>query len=274
MTLIINLHTKQQLDALLPNLPQSLLLSGPLGVGLGTIARHLAADKLVRYIAPITKNGQPHSLYGTISKDEVRQLYEVTRSRTMRSRVIIIDDADRMTQSAQTAFLKLLEEPTFGTHYILTSHTPARLNQTILSRVSSLNVRPPTSSQTDALLKTYGDIESIKRRQVTFIASGHPAEICRLLIDDTYFFKVTETMTDARTLITGSLYEKVKLASKYHQNPEGAIRLVDGAIFLRRHVFRTTLDASSVDALSRLLDVRERLLANTQPRLQLTALML
>lgn len=48
--------------------------------------------------------------------------------------VVIIEDADKMTEEAANALLKTLEEPPAGTLFVLTSAAPERLPSTIRSR--------------------------------------------------------------------------------------------------------------------------------------------
>lgn len=56
-------------------------------------------------------------------------------------RVVIVDAADEMTQSAANALLKVLEEPPRGAVVLLVSHRPARLLPTIRSRCRTLTCR-------------------------------------------------------------------------------------------------------------------------------------
>ena len=52
----------------------------------------------------------------------------------------IINDADRLTQQAQNAFLKLLEEPPRNTVFILNTANPSSLLSTIISRCHTLTL--------------------------------------------------------------------------------------------------------------------------------------
>ncbi|HEU0266153.1 MAG TPA: AAA family ATPase, partial [Candidatus Saccharimonadaceae bacterium] len=123
MSLVLHPSLTQTIVELRRDLPQSLLLSGEKGAGLGTLARDLASQQLVQIVKPTDKDGVADELNGSISITEIRSLYESTRGKSKARRVIIIDDADRMTHSAQNAFLKLLEEPPELVHFILTAHS-------------------------------------------------------------------------------------------------------------------------------------------------------
>ena len=54
-------------------------------------------------------------------------------------RVVIINQADKMSKEAEAAFLKLLEEPGSGVLFILVSDSKDSLSQTIVSRTQVIN---------------------------------------------------------------------------------------------------------------------------------------
>lgn len=70
-----------------------------------------------------------------------------------RYKIVVMTDADLMRTEASNAFLKLLEEPTSQTVFILTTNRPDRLLPTILSRCQRLRFDPlPPASIEHALV--------------------------------------------------------------------------------------------------------------------------
>ena len=136
------------LQAMQANPPQALLLTGPTGRGLTTLARHLAQQwgKLEHVVQPIS---QKTGSTAAISVEAVRELYSQTKGKSTTRSVVLIDNADAMTLSAQNALLKLLEEPSTNVHFILTSHTPERLLTTVRSRTQHIAVPPISSEQSE-----------------------------------------------------------------------------------------------------------------------------
>lgn len=61
--------------------------------------------------------------------------------------VCIIYDAEKLNQEAANALLKTLEEPPAKAVFILTTNNKERILPTILSRVMSLKILPPTTEQ-------------------------------------------------------------------------------------------------------------------------------
>jgi DNA polymerase III subunit delta' len=80
-----------------------------------------------------------------ISIDEVRQLVATSQYSPSvgRFRVVIIEDADRMTERTSNVLLKALEEPPPRTVWILCAPSEADLIPTIRSRVRTVQLRVP-----------------------------------------------------------------------------------------------------------------------------------
>ncbi len=68
-------------------------------------------------------------------------------------RVVIIDSADEMNQSAANAVLKVLEEPPAKTIMMLVSHAPGRLLATIRSRCRRLQLKPLTPDMVTGMIE-------------------------------------------------------------------------------------------------------------------------
>jgi len=96
-----------------------------------------------------------------ISIDEVREL--VSRSQlgsTMgKFRVLIIEDADRMTERTSNVLLKALEEPPADTIWVLCAPSVADMLPTIRSRVRNLNLRLPSVAEVAQLLVQRDGVE-------------------------------------------------------------------------------------------------------------------
>ncbi|HEU4985202.1 MAG TPA: AAA family ATPase [Nitrososphaera sp.] len=274
MDIILHPASEKKLATYHNELPQSLLLAGDRGVGLATIARSLAGKNLAGFIEPLnTKEEVDHNV-GTISVDIVRRLYEQTRSKQTSERIIILDDADRMSHGAQAAFLKLLEEPTAQTHFILTSHSPQLILPTVRSRVQTVTINPLTPEQTKEYLNRLNITDPKKRMQLEYVASGLPAELARLIQDEAYFARRAGIMTDTREFLTASTYQKLLIAHKYHQDKGAALQLLDSALSVTRRSLSDKPQPNLVTQLEKLLATREKIEANGNVRLQLAAFVL
>jgi DNA polymerase-3 subunit delta' len=91
----------------------------------------------------------------SIKIDEVRDL--ITRASWSPAvgnyRVVVIEDADRLTESAANALLKAIEEPGLRTVWLLCAPSATDVLPTIRSRTRSLILRTPSVSAVAALLE-------------------------------------------------------------------------------------------------------------------------
>jgi DNA polymerase-3 subunit delta' len=265
---IINPKSEKLLLTTINNLPQSLLLTGDNGVGLSTIGRYIAElNDIIPMIILPEKDEKIDIDKGVISIDSMRYLYNETRSKTDKKRIIIIDYAERMTNQAQNAFLKLLEEPGKNIHFILVSHSVSKLLPTILSRVEKIDIRPATIEQSDKLLDSLGITDKVKRSQLLFMAEGRPAELTRLCNNKTYFDNRSIAIRDARELLRGNLYQKLLIAQRYKDNRASTLLLLlDVANILKK----TITDSPQIDTVNRInavLNAYRRIEANGNIRL-------
>ena len=217
--LVINPSITALIDAYSRLPSHAIILSGVSGVGLSTIAHHLASSVVEgSHVIEITPEKN------TIPIDRIRQLYEQTRSIQSGGRCIIIDDADAMGVEAQNALLKLLEEPVENIYFILTTHLPSEILPTIASRVQWFRIPLVSEALSLQVLDNY-DLDSKKRSQLLFLASGRPAELIRLSSDNDYFNKQALTIADARQLLQASMYERLSVVKKYTDR-ESALQLL------------------------------------------------
>lgn len=267
MSLVLHSSIEPVIAKLQDNLPQGLLLTGARGVGLGTIARSLAGKNLATTLAPTDVDDKSDPLYGNISIDDIRHLYESTRSKTLRPRVVIIDDINRMTRQAQNAFLKLLEEPPNNTYFMATAHEVDTLLPTIRSRLQALFI-PLTTPEQDKQLLTTSKYTASELAQVRFIGNGRPAELYRLTNDRAYFDKKRDNYTLARDFMSVSAYQRVIRAAKI-TNRSDAIQFIDTVIVIIRSALRSSPQTESIASFDKLLRARERILANGNVKLWL-----
>ena len=94
----------------------------------------------------------------SIKIDEIREL--ITRAAWTPSvatyRVVVMEDADRLTESAANALLKAVEEPSTRTIWLLCAPTVTDVLPTIRSRTRNLTLRTPSATAVSTLLQGEG----------------------------------------------------------------------------------------------------------------------
>ncbi len=157
------------------DLAQSWLLLGPGGAGKTSAALAMAAS-INCPVAPSVGCGDCSSCLRTLRRrhpdvhhisaegafilvDQIRDLVLAVASRSPfegRSKVFIIEEADRMNPSAQNALLKTLEEPLEDTVFILLSAREEELLDTIKSRCRIVHLQRVPEEQIVAMLTSGG----------------------------------------------------------------------------------------------------------------------
>ena len=174
------------------------LFTGPPGSGRSNAAIAFAAALVCKNdgcsncadcMATITNSHADVELIKTeglsIKIDEIREL--ISRASWAPSvaawRVVVIEDADRLTDSAANALLKVIEEPGLRTVWLLCAPTLTDVLPTIRSRCRHLSLRTPS---TKAIIKLLIERDSIDAATAEFVAKasgGHIGRARRLATD-------------------------------------------------------------------------------------------
>ena len=165
------------------NIPQSLLFSGPEGVGKATLAKAFAKSLLqstkqdhpdLSILIPEGKSlTHPIENIRNMINDLALPPYEANR------KIVLIEDAERMLPYAANALLKILEEPPVYGHFILTSSHPDKLLPTILSRCTEIPFQPLAKADILTYLSTHSDRTDLG--QLATLSQGSLSKAQKLL---------------------------------------------------------------------------------------------
>lgn len=114
------------------NIAHALLFCGSSGTGKTTVGRIFANEINNWQGKPIELDAASNN-----SVDDIRSITEQAKTKSLDSeyKVIILDECHVLSNAAQNALLKILEEPPESTIFILCTTNPEKLLPTILSRV-------------------------------------------------------------------------------------------------------------------------------------------
>jgi DNA polymerase-3 subunit delta' len=174
------------------------LFTGPPGSGRSNAAIAFAAalvckdggcSKCVDCMSTITGAHADVELIKTeglsIKIDEIRDL--ISRASWAPSvatwRVVVIEDADRLTDSAANALLKVVEEPGLRTVWLLCAPTLTDVLPTIRSRCRHLSLRTPSTKAITNLLMERDSIDAATAEFVAKASGGHIGRARRLATD-------------------------------------------------------------------------------------------
>lgn len=206
--LILHPRTRTQLEQFLTHPTHALMLTGPMGVGLGTIARtigHQLAGANVIYVAPTLHNKQKTTI---INADDIAELGSIVRNHRDNVLVIIIDGADCVVSGVFERMLKLIEEPVPKVYYIFTAHSLQNIPATIMSRSALIKALLPTEADCAVL---YSELDSTVASQVKFMANRRPALIKRLTSDDNFFASESSSMQIAKEFMQNAVSRRMEI---------------------------------------------------------------
>lgn len=111
----------------------------------------------------------------SIGVDEVRELVRRAAMRPTRRRhqVLVVEDADRVTERGADALLKSIEEPSPKTVWILCAPTADDVVATIRSRCRLLRLQTPTVASVARLLQSRDGVDPALAAYCARVAQGH-----------------------------------------------------------------------------------------------------
>ena len=233
------------------------IFHGENGAGKAFIARYYA--KLLQCENPVVTDGsgpekicacgkcrsclqsdggnQPDIIYVTHEKaslgvDDVRLQVNAdiaVKPYSSRYKIYIVDDADKMTEAAQNAILKTIEEPPEYGVIILLADNTERLLQTIHSRCTELQIKPSSKTSIKRYLVEALGIDEYQADMAAVFSGGNVGRAIRYATDED-FAKVKSDITGfLRNLDSAKLpqlMETVKNLSSYKMEIKDCIDLM------------------------------------------------
>ena len=135
---------------------------------------------------------------------ELRELVEASAygASMGRYKVLVIEDADRMSPTASNVLLKTLEEPPANTVWILCAPSEADMLPTIRSRVRRVGLKVPAVEEVARLLVERDGIEPKLARQAAAEAQSHIGMARRLATSPEARARRRETLASAMRIKT------------------------------------------------------------------------
>ena len=208
------------------NLSHAYLFTGQAMIGKCTFALALAErlggpDKL------ILQTGA--GAVKTIGIAEVRQLKNFLALTPWpgRQRVAVIDEAERLTEEAQNALLKILEEPSPAALLILVTAHPGALLSTILSRCQTIIFPTPSPAIIQQVLAK-SDFTTAQKTWLASFVNGRVGLLQRLMANQA-LPSIKTTLTELADLSQANLVQRFAFAEKMSDD--------ENSVALREKVF-------------------------------------
>jgi DNA polymerase III subunit delta' len=217
--LLLHPRTKKRLNEMLSRPPHALLIYGSAGSGKLWMAKFISAQLLDAdplgllshpYFILVSKPVNKQDIPIDAIRDVIRQLnLKVAVSGSQKiNRVIVIDEAEKMSNEAQNALLKAIEEPPARTVFILTSTSEDSVLPTIASRAERLAIIPV--SLQDALT-AYASQFLDKDIESAWALSGGAAALLESILKDGKEHPLKSAVEVAKRLLATDIYNRILL---------------------------------------------------------------
>ena len=205
------------------------LFSGPARLGKKTVAsefvKMLTGIEIGETVHPDILIIEPQ----TIEKEDIQKEMEIgiLRIREIQRRmslfacqsshkIVIIDQADRMTREASNCLLKTLEEPTSDTVLILITSSFQSLLPTIISRCQLVNFLPVANEEIEkGLISLYGGSGAKKAAR---LANGRPGLAIEYCGNPKLLEEQNKAISDLEKLLRANFNERCQYVEKAAKN--------------------------------------------------------
>ena len=218
--MLMNTITKQWIDAYVSHPKTAVIIESEDELSHAIVIEYLH-DKLIgRKNNPyISINSEDKK---TIGVEKIRDLkkqlsLQANTSINPITRMIVIDQADRMTDEAQNALLKLIEELPARTTICLTITKSSRLLTTVTSRCFLVRVLPIEEDRA----KQYARNLSVSDQEATkmyLLSSGNPGLFLSLINKESS--PLTDAIQDAKIFLSSTVFERQKLIGVIVKTPD------------------------------------------------------
>lgn len=261
---------QREIARLAQQLPQATLLIAEQGIDGPSVACHLAeqqpSDIRQLDLSPSATN---------LPVESIRQLTHQLRTHSNQRRVVLIPQAAALSEAAQNALLKTLEEPGDRTHFILVAQQPSQLLATVRSRCQIVILHRTSPAQDQQLLEQLApQLPAQQQQQIRFLAAGRPLLIEQLATDKDLLSQYQTIASDAKQLLLGpNTYQSLVCLQPYIKDRAKARQLLDILLTMLRHqAYRSGLDQSGQHRLELISSLQNQLEHNGQLRLILLQL--
>lgn len=212
---------KSLFERLLANgeLGHAYLFTGQDMIGKRTFAKELAA-----------KITDPHDIIELSSSnvEEVRDAKKFLSLSPLNGafKILIVDNADRLTEEAQNALLKLIEEPSGKAILFFVTSKPSALLTTIISRCQFIFFPTPDHTVVSAYLKN----KDLTAEQIAFLSKFSNGSI-GLLADD--FGKIKKYIEEFSGIMKADINKRFDLAKKLSVDEELKLKILYWMLYLR-----------------------------------------
>ncbi len=168
-----------------------------------------------------------------ISIEQIREAkIKIQRSSFLGSyKVVLIPQAHTLSLAASNSLLKILEEPTSQTIFILLSPTLTHIPATILSRVQTIKFLPVASSDIEIYLKKHG-INRQLSKELSHLVGGLPGKLIDLLQTPKLLNEYKNNYREIVNKLSHNINQRFKFIEQFTSQAKSELSKQKSKIFL------------------------------------------
>ena len=169
----------------------------------------------------------------SVGIDEVRAVEKEASLKPFegRSRVFIIEEAERLTDEAANALLKTLEEPPDQVLLVLLASQPSVLPATVVSRCQQLELRPLPLEQVTEKLRSRNGVDQPRIEEIARLSQGRLGWALRAMEEPGLVSGRAERLEVVQEVFGGTLEVRfayaARLASRFGNDRESVVEELD-----------------------------------------------
>lgn len=162
----------------------------------------------------------------SINVEDIETLQEKVKVKSVKKRCFVFMNTEKMNEAAQNKFLKIFEEPTKNTSFLLLTENKNAFEKTILSRAQTLRIPPISGIDSLRMLKKTKLTDQDKQK-ILFLAEGLPGEIEKLSSGKKYFNEQMENAEIAKKWFTGSRFDKILVLKLLKSDRDKTLKVLE-----------------------------------------------
>ncbi len=187
-----------------------------------------------------------HSVSRKISIEEIRLLKEkLSVTSSGKYKIAVVDNAHRLTQEAQSALLKLLEEPQGRKIIILVSEFPEVILSTIRSRTQLVHFHLVGEEEIESVLKS-ASLTKKEKEILMLIGKGRPGVIYQYLNNKDLLKENEKFLEDLLELKKSPLFKRFQYAKTLKDSEKKEKVLSVWLAFLRKTLLEGSVNSNSL----------------------------
>jgi len=169
--------------------------------------------------AMFLRAGERDQLFGDGDEIKISKIREAQNFLSYKSyyggfKSVVIDNAEKMNQEAQSCFLKTLEEPKGQTLLILVTSKPEMLLPTIFSRCQTIKFFPASQKEIKEFIKDKG-MSGEAAQALLMLSEGKPGRAAEFISDPKKLEKEKDDLKKLLSIADSNLAEKFQYVKNF-----------------------------------------------------------